>query len=51
MLKNTHTKKTKKQKKAQIKIKTKTVVTIIFYGKLSSCKWAYRYESLERMPI
>ena len=29
----------------------KTVVTIIFDGKLWSCKWAYRYESLERTPI
>ena len=40
----------KKKKKKQIK-KKPTVVTIIFYGKLWSCKWAYRYESLERMPI
>ena len=29
----------------------KPVVTIIFDGKLWSCKQAYRYESLERTPI
>jgi hypothetical protein len=41
-------------KNTQIKakqIKKKTVVTIIFYGKLWSCKRAYIYKSLERTPI
>jgi hypothetical protein len=43
-------KKKKKKKKKQIKI-NKTVVTIIFDGKLWSCKWAYGYENLERTQI
>jgi len=32
-------------------MQNKTVITIIFDGKLWSCKQAYRYESLERTPI
>ena len=32
-------------------MQNKTVITIIFDGKLWSCKRAYWYESLERMPI
>jgi len=32
-------------------MQSKTVITIIFDGKLWSCKRAYRYESLERTPI
>ena len=40
--------------KKQMEKKTmqnKTVITIIFDGKLWSCKRAYRYASLERTPI
>ena len=44
----THKAKNKKNKNG---LKNKTVVTIIFDGKLWSYKWAYGYESLERMPI
>jgi hypothetical protein len=32
-------------------MQSKTVIPIIFDGKLWSCKRAYRYESLERTPI
>ena len=32
-------------------MQNKTVITIIFNGKLWSCKRAYRYASLERTPI
>jgi hypothetical protein len=40
-----------KKKKKKTDLKNKTVVTIIFYGKLISCKRTNRYESLERTPI
>ena len=32
-------------------MRDKAVITIIFDGKLWSCKWSYRYASLERKPI
>jgi len=50
---HTHTKNKNKKKKQKNRFKKnpKIVVTIIFYGKLSLCKRAYIYESLERTPI
>jgi len=47
------THKTKNNFKERYKKNTqnKTVITIIFYGKLWSCKRAYRYASVERTPI
>jgi hypothetical protein len=38
-------------KKKKTDYKNKSVVTIIFDGKLWSCKQDYRYESLKRTPI
>jgi hypothetical protein len=47
--KNTQNKNFKKRIKKNTQ--NKTVITIIFDGKLWSCKQAYGYASLERMPI
>jgi hypothetical protein len=51
MFKKTHTKKNKFKKQIKKNMQSKTVIPIIFDGKLWSCKRAYGYESLERTPI